>query len=441
MKSPLRTSYPIAILAVVMAVLLPARSASGLRCDTDVVPAATLLVPYFEVSLERPESLTTLFSVTNVDPGPALVNVVLWTDLAVPTLSFEVYLAGFDVQTFNLKDLLIDGRLPVTGSAVSPHGPLSEPPVEFPGCNQGATPGAAPVYADPALGPQELARLRAFHSGACFEGKIAGTWNGGSVARGYITIDVVQRCSGITPADPGYFAGDGTGVAGDRNVLTGDFFLIEAQQDYAQGEQAVHVEAFPGSFSSGDYTFYRRYVAASAIDNREPLGTQYMVRHIQGGGFDGGTQFLVWRDTGSPEAEPWICGGAESPPSWYGSDGMESFSVLISEDGETAHSEEPGRQCDTIPCVLVRRFPGATQSVPLDTGVFDVPPFGTQFGMSYINLRRASTIDSEEWPVLQGWVVATNSALGRFSVGRRAMRLDSACNPGPSLLAPADFPE
>jgi len=111
------TSVP-ALVAVVAAALLAASPASALRCDTDVVPAATL--PYFEVSLERPKSLTTLFSVTNVEADPALVKVVLWTDLAVPTLSFEVYLAGFDVQILNLKDLLLEGRLPVTGSAVSP---------------------------------------------------------------------------------------------------------------------------------------------------------------------------------------------------------------------------------------------------------------------------------------------------------------------------------
>jgi len=419
----------------VAAALLVTPSASALRCDTDVVAAATLLIPYFEVSLERPESLTTLFSVTNVDAEPALVKVVLWTDRAVRTLAFEVYLAGFDVQTFNIKDLLVDGRLPVTGSAVSPHGMLSEPPVDFPGCNHGTTPGAAPVYANPALAPHELARLQAFHSGACFEGNAAGSpWTDRTVARGYITVDVVQRCSGLTPADAGYFADDGSRVAADRNVLTGDFFLIDAEEEYAQGEQAVHVEAFPGAFSPGDYTFYRRYVAASAIDHREPLGTQYAVRHIHGGGFDGGTEFFVWRDTGSAEAEPLDCG---VEPSWYGSDGIESFNVLISEEGKTErYSLETDRPCNEFPpCPTIRAFPDATQSRPFLEGS------GTQFGMTYINLRRASTVDPEDWPVLQGWVVATNSALGRFSVGQRAMRLDSGCYPGPSLLVPADFPE
>ena len=441
MKPSLNTSCATTFVSLA-ATLLAASPASALRCDTDVVPAATLLVPYFEVSLERPESLTTLFSVTNVDAVPALVNVVLWTDFAIPTLSFEVYLAGFDVQTFNVKDLVLDGRFPVTGSAVSPHGRLSDPPVDFPGCNQGATPGSAPVYPDPALGPQELARLQAFHTGVCFGGKAAGGFGiDPTVAHGYITVDVVQRCSGLTPADPGYFAGDGSGVASNRNVLTGDFFLVDAEEDYAQGEQAVHVEALPGAFSPGDYTFYRRYVAASAIDHREPLGTQYAVRHLKGGGFDGGTDFLVWRDTGSAEAEPVDCEG--SPPSWYGGYGLESFTVLISEEGETARSSETGLICEILPpCPDIRKFPLATQSVLFGSGEFpSVPPDGTQFGMTYINLRRASTVDPEDWPVLQGWVVATNSALGRFSVGQRAMRLDSACNPGPSLFVPADLPE
>jgi len=224
-------------------------------------------------------------------------------------------------------------------------------------------------------------------------------------------------------------------------VLTGDYFLIDAEEDYAQGEQAVHIESFPGGFSPGDFTFYRRYVSGSAIDHREPLGTQYAVRHLKGGGFDGGTEFLVWRDTGSAEAELLNC-ETGPPPSWYGGYGMESFNVLISEEGETVHSQETGRSCEILPpCTGIRAFPLATQSVPFQPNTFDVPLEGAQFGTTYINLRRASTVDPEDWPVLQGWVVATNSALGRFSVGQRAMRLDSACDPGPSLFVPADFPE
>ncbi len=47
----------------------------------------------------------------------------------------------------------------------------------------------------------------------------------------------------------------------------------------------------------GEYTFYGRYVAWTAADNREPLATNFAVRYINGGAFNGGTDLLVWRDS------------------------------------------------------------------------------------------------------------------------------------------------
>ena len=44
-------------------------------CDLDATPAATLLLPYFEVGPD----VTTVFSVHNASPEPALVQVTLWT--------------------------------------------------------------------------------------------------------------------------------------------------------------------------------------------------------------------------------------------------------------------------------------------------------------------------------------------------------------------------
>jgi hypothetical protein len=66
-----------------------------------------------------------------------------------------------------------------------------------------------------------------------------------------MTADVVRRCSDLTPADPGYFATDETRVADERNVLTGDYALVDPSQAYAQGDMAVHVEAFPEGFGMG----------------------------------------------------------------------------------------------------------------------------------------------------------------------------------------------
>jgi hypothetical protein len=292
----------------------------------------------------------------------------------------------------------------------------------------------------PALDGVMLAELQALHTGeqTPLTGKCAaypyGHFDGERVARGYMTADVVRRCSDLTPADPGYFATDATRVADERNVLTGDYALVNPSQAYAQGDMAVHVEAFPEGFGDGDVTFYGRYVASSGADQREPLGTRYATRFVVGGAFTGGTQFTVWRDTGSPTKDPVGCAEqfhGEIPvpdPTWG-----PLFSYMVYFD-----EEENGVSAGQLEgCVAAGlefchfNFPWATQQVQLSsTGetpsilhLFD----GWEFGIAHISLRNHS--DSPEGPILQGWVSATMSAEGLYSLGQRALRLDSACSP------------
>ncbi|HVF60174.1 MAG TPA: hypothetical protein VNJ70_10230 [Thermoanaerobaculia bacterium] len=430
--------------AALAALLCGADPAAAGKCDTDAVPAATLLFPYFEVDLDDPfTGRTTLIAITNQDEAPVLAKAVLWTEWAIPTLDFEIYLAGYDVQTLNLRDIFVSGRLPRTGSGVSPHGNLSGPPVAFPGCNGGTTPGAAPVYADPAIAGAALAELRDFHTGRCTSGGMRAAppsefheFDGQNVARGYVTVDVVKRCSGLSPADGGYFAADATGVAGDRNVLTGDFFLVDVGQNFAQGELAVHVEAFPGGFSPGDYTFYKRYVAGSGIDGREPLGTQYEIRHLLGGAFDGGTKAIIWRDTGSPAAVPVACD--DSPP-WFGECGLKSYRVLFNEDGEATHRSDACLS-DVLPTGgEIMPAPNASQLATYgNVGFYYTIPTPFPFGHTRLVLRDTGGGDPNLALILQSWVSVINSAENRYSVGQRAIRLDSACAPAP--VKPAPFP-
>src|SRR4051812_3393889 len=72
-------------------------------CDIAALPAATLLLPYFEVDLDDLDGETTLFTVTNVADRAQIVRVTLWTDYAYPVVSFDVYLTGYDVQAINLR--------------------------------------------------------------------------------------------------------------------------------------------------------------------------------------------------------------------------------------------------------------------------------------------------------------------------------------------------
>src|SRR5215210_4108614 len=69
----------------------------------DAVPAATLLLPYFEVDLTNANGVDTLFSINNASATAILAHVTIWSDQSVPVLDFDVYLTGYDVQTISLR--------------------------------------------------------------------------------------------------------------------------------------------------------------------------------------------------------------------------------------------------------------------------------------------------------------------------------------------------
>ena len=106
-------------------------------------------------------------------------------------------------------------------------------------------------------------------------------------------------------------AGSGPG-APPRNQLWGDWFILDSPTNFAQGDNLVRIEAdAPGglgdlnpnlggvnSSNPTGYTFYGRYVqTGGGQENREPLGTSWAARYLNGGAFDGGTKFAVWRDS------------------------------------------------------------------------------------------------------------------------------------------------
>ena len=64
----------------------------------------------------------------------------------------------------------------------------------------------------------------------------------------------------------------------------------------------------------------------TAADNREPLATNFAVRFLNGGIFDGGTDLLVWRDSKTNQ-KPFTCPAANGNPAWYplGQEGIVIF--------------------------------------------------------------------------------------------------------------------
>src|SRR4029450_2162070 len=113
----------LAVAFALLSLLALGPQANAVICTIDDVPGATLLLPYFEVDLSNANGVTTLFSVNNASATAILAHVVVWSDLSVPVLDFNIYLTGYDVQTINLRDIFVGGILPRTASA----GPTQDP--------------------------------------------------------------------------------------------------------------------------------------------------------------------------------------------------------------------------------------------------------------------------------------------------------------------------
>src|SRR5437016_7515386 len=103
----------------------PATTNNDDSCDIGVTPAATLLLPYFEVDTAAAQGsgATALFTITNTSRYPQIAHVTIWTDWAFPVLTFNVFLTGYDVQTINLYDVIVRGVIVPSGAATTPGQP------------------------------------------------------------------------------------------------------------------------------------------------------------------------------------------------------------------------------------------------------------------------------------------------------------------------------
>jgi hypothetical protein len=415
---------------LVVGLLALVAPASAVICTIDDVPAATLLLPYFEVDLSNPNGLTTLFSVNNASATAVLVHVVIWSDLSVPVLDFNIYLTGYDVQSVNLRDIIVDGNLPQTASAgqdptdtISPKGPFSQD-INFASC-QGQLP-------PPNIGTLFTSHLQASLTGqpsTLLNGLCAGQALGDNIARGYITMDTVNSCTLLFPGDTGYFAAGGAGVVTNQNILWGDYAIVNVPNNFANGGALVHIEADatnPATSTAGRYTFYGRYDGFTAVDNREPLATTFAVRYLNGGVFSGGTDYLVWRDSKVAQqaftcpVEPGV------RPPWYplGQEG-----IVIFDETEQAALPQIVPISPQPRSPSLTPFPAETQRVHVN-GTSLPTPFN--FGWMYLDLNTTVSAAPGLPPVDpaadQAFVTAVLEANGHFAVGIEGIRLDSACN-------------
>lgn len=407
------------VLTLAFCLLCLASPAAAEMCAMDIVPAATLLLPYFEVDLDDPGGLTTLLSISNATPEPVLAHMTLWTDWAMPSIDFDVFLTGYDVLTLDLGTIFHTGSLPVTADqqtdpsdTVSPHGDpawdgsFSDCELFFP-------------FSNPALNANLLDRIRSGHTGqavSSLAGECLGASHGDNIARGFMTIDSVSRCNVFFPSHPDYFDDGGTGAANNDNVLFGDYLYFDPSTGAGSAQPMVHIEAdstFNAASTPTGYTFYGALLGGSGVDNREPLATAWAGRYFNGNNLE--TELIVWRDplTERPPSNSFPC---DTGPGWLP---LTETQVVCFDEMETSVGVCPaagGSSC----------FPLATQAVRADDlGI----PFTA--GWCWLNLNEACP-DCVPGGFGTGGVLAqshlsTRHTKGQVSGGLPMVELAHAC--------------
>lgn len=326
----------------------------------DNVPAATLLLPYFEVDTVAANGTRTVFTIGNRAATEQLAHVTLWTDRGVPTLRFDVRLPPSGVKEIDLLALFTAGTVPSSTA-----GGFASCAATLPPANLNAT---------------DLTGLRNAHTGlasSLLSNQCGGVARGDGIARGYITVDVVRACSTAVPGDPGYFVFGGSGTATNDNVLWGEYSIANPAQNTAWGDTVVHIEAsatdpttdgvpnlpFGGAPATvPDYTFYGRRIGVGAADNREALPQEWFAAYAFDGPFTS-TRGVVWRDPGV--VTPFACA---SPPAGLGTRAIDIFN----------NQERVTTARNVLPLV-----PYATQTVDLRADPINVP---YDNGMLHYNL-------------------------------------------------------
>jgi len=399
--------------AAVLLGLLAVTPAHADICALDQRPGATLLIPWFAVDLEG-NGLSTSFWVRNVSTSPTLTNVTLWSDYGVAAFSFNVYLPAYGTERIDLGALLREGRMPRTGAGVSGLGSFdtAATPQNFPSCHAGTTVGIPPVYADLSEAQQTEFGNRLTGKPGQF-GQCFGSDHGDNVARGYVTIDPVNQCASVSPADPGYFNSGGTGIATNDNVLLGGVEYVDPTNNFAFATPALSQEAQTGGFVPGDATFYGRKLAWLGFDEREPLPFSWSF-DFDGVSDNGSADLMVWRST--PATQPRAC---HQMPPWF----------------PLGHSERtPFDQAGDTPLPDPFFLGGttyiahATQLFPTDLIDESLLQPSPPVGSGRINL--ATFISGDAQPEGQSWFGVLHSSEGRFSELQPARALDSGCNAG-----------
>ncbi|MEE8522994.1 MAG: hypothetical protein V3T72_03605, partial [Thermoanaerobaculia bacterium] len=369
-------------------------------CGPGPGPGATLLIPYFEVDLDDPSGRTTLISVSNADSQPVVARVTLWTNMAVPSLVFDMVLEADAVRTLNLRSIL-EGDLPQTAGDQT-----------FSRC---IDPVAEDVPASlvPALQAMHTGEPP-FADGQCF-GLPA---DEPGLAVGYITVDAMNDCNPVFtyPGDTDeyfghrYFEHGGGGLASNRNVLWGDAFYLDPGGDAAMGIAALALRADADRLGPFDRTFYSG-VGCCGDDSREPLPSTYRVRFFDGGAFDGESDVILWLDPSVSSVgfgDGFDCENPEHLVSF-----CQYLTLRVFDENGELHSEQTINSSQPLSRRL--RVGGGELPVPVDFGFIEVRN----------EVLEACILIPTGFIPLQASAITVLRAAGRFSAAFESVALDS----------------
>ena len=425
----MKTVAAFAIVCLLVSTRLTAGAPSTLNnddsCDVIVTPAATLLLPYFEVDVSTPIGETTLFSIVNTTQYPQIARVTIWTDLSYPLLSFNVFLTGYDVQSINLYDILVRGRIADPGTSSDWYeGRRSRTNQENPRLDL-AQCASLPARVTQTIAGDLRSALTNGHASACGGTRIGETH---AHATGYVTIDAVRSCGSLMPTDPGYFTSD---LLYD-NVLSGDYQQVNGSQNFAQGGTLVHIRAVPEGGTSADgtnleRTFYSGLQNGGTADRRQPLPSMFVARWIDGGPTQFATSFKIWREGLLRIGDGCVVGLNRT--------------LALADVVRFDEQENPSAFSDCPTCappVLA-----ATSRTPVSSSqVFPPSPDdGAVAGWMYLNLDHQAGPPYKPLDVAsQNWVVVSMEADGRYSADLDAGSFGNGCTPATPVTAASGDP-
>lgn len=382
-------------------------SAQAVVGTIDTVPAASLLVPYFEVDLNREDGAQTSVRLTNTSATAILAHVTLWTDMGVPTMNFNVYQQGYVTTEIDLR-MVFKGILPNTASAgqdptdlISPHGSSSQD-INFASCS-----GILPYARLPAA---MITGLRNAHTGVASTltgGVCGGAAKGDNIARGFITIETVNNCTTRAPTDVGYFLNGGTGDATSQNVMTGSVIYTNKAASLASMEPMVALEAGPTNpltDGAGDYTFYGGMLGFTGVDNREPVFALSDARYFNTSTGGLRTDLIVWRDPGT-KVQPFTCGTTPAPFPL----GLRQVVVFDDQENPTTLGTNP--------------FGLVAQRVPVSSLTSNVA------GHILFNLTRTTNAMDPGNNRYQSYISVQHNLAGTYGSGAPAVQMTNATGP------------